>query len=406
MEVLMKKQLVSLFSFILMNGLLLTACGSPALEPSSSENPPQEGTDVTINEIHTNVMESFPVQVSVTVRGDLADGCVTLNELIPVAIDGGWEIKVDSSRDADAICTEALVPFEQNVPLDVEGLPAGTYTVTLGEQSTSFTLQMDNARPGETDPEPVITLERTPCFGFCPVYTLALYGDGWVVYDGRDFVEMTGEHRENIGVEAVNALAEQFVAAGYLEWDDAYTNRDRTDMPSAITSLTVDGRTKRINHYHGDDSAPQALTMLENLVDETANTAQWIGEPTFGGDADVGLANPASEYCLQQGGRSEIRSDPEGNQYGVCIFEDGSECEEWAFMRGECVPSTDITWQMAVDLIRGGFVKQVFQAHDLTVQLDLKDGRTLKTVEPGIDAVFAVIQECGEPCSDIMLVTE
>jgi heat shock protein HslJ len=53
-------------------------------------------------------------------------------------------------------------------------------------------------------------------------------------------------------------------------------------------------------------------------------------------DEPVGLANPASVYCEEQGGTLEIRSDTDGNQYGVCIFADGSECEEWAFFRGEC----------------------------------------------------------------------
>jgi hypothetical protein len=37
----------------------------------------------------------------------------------------------------------------------------------------------------------------------------------------------------------------------------------------------------------------------------------------------------------------EIRTDQEGSQYGVCIFPDGSECEEWAFYRGECSPGIE-----------------------------------------------------------------
>lgn len=54
--------------------------------------------------------------------------------------------------------------------------------------------------------------------------------------------------------------------------------------------------------------------------------------------SDVGLPNPASVYCEEQGYRVEMRTDDEGNQYGVCIFPDGSECDEWAFYRGECGP--------------------------------------------------------------------
>lgn len=50
------------------------------------------------------------------------------------------------------------------------------------------------------------------------------------------------------------------------------------------------------------------------------------------------LANPASVYCVGQGGSLEIRTNARGGQYGICIFNDGSECEEWAFFRGECSP--------------------------------------------------------------------
>ena len=50
------------------------------------------------------------------------------------------------------------------------------------------------------------------------------------------------------------------------------------------------------------------------------------------------MANPASTYCEEQGGTLEFREDAEGNQVGWCVFDDGSECEEWAYCRGECEP--------------------------------------------------------------------
>jgi putative hemolysin len=55
------------------------------------------------------------------------------------------------------------------------------------------------------------------------------------------------------------------------------------------------------------------------------------------------MANPASVYCVEQGGTLDIRTDDAGNQYGVCVFADGSECEEWAFYRGECAPGEGST---------------------------------------------------------------
>jgi putative hemolysin len=54
--------------------------------------------------------------------------------------------------------------------------------------------------------------------------------------------------------------------------------------------------------------------------------------------AGVGLPNPASVYCEEQGGKLEIRTAADGSQYGACVFPDGSECDEWAFYRGECGP--------------------------------------------------------------------
>ena len=48
------------------------------------------------------------------------------------------------------------------------------------------------------------------------------------------------------------------------------------------------------------------------------------------------IANPASVNCEEKGGTVDIRTDLDGSQTGYCKFSDGSECEEWAFYRGEC----------------------------------------------------------------------
>ena len=50
------------------------------------------------------------------------------------------------------------------------------------------------------------------------------------------------------------------------------------------------------------------------------------------------VANPASVYCEQQGGEVVITTDDQGGQGGTCRFPDGSQCEEWAYYRGECTP--------------------------------------------------------------------
>ena len=51
-------------------------------------------------------------------------------------------------------------------------------------------------------------------------------------------------------------------------------------------------------------------------------------ETAKAGVNDVNIANPAAVNCEKQGFRLEIRTDSDGNQYGVCIFPDGSACDE------------------------------------------------------------------------------
>ncbi len=51
-----------------------------------------------------------------------------------------------------------------------------------------------------------------------------------------------------------------------------------------------------------------------------------------------GLANPASTYCIEQGGTLDIRTSNDGGQTGYCMFKNGNECEEWAYYRHECSP--------------------------------------------------------------------
>ena len=57
-----------------------------------------------------------------------------------------------------------------------------------------------------------------------------------------------------------------------------------------------------------------------------------------------GIANPASENCIKQGGTEKTMTRSDGSQYGICIFQENMQCEEWALFRGECpVGGVDIS---------------------------------------------------------------
>lgn len=50
------------------------------------------------------------------------------------------------------------------------------------------------------------------------------------------------------------------------------------------------------------------------------------------------IANPASVYCVSHGGKLDIQTTSAG-QTGICTFPNGSQCEEWSYLRGECSPT-------------------------------------------------------------------
>ncbi len=51
------------------------------------------------------------------------------------------------------------------------------------------------------------------------------------------------------------------------------------------------------------------------------------------------MPNPASVFCEEQGGQLEFRTE-NGGDVGYCLFLDGSECEEWNFFSGDCLPAS------------------------------------------------------------------
>ncbi len=66
-----------------------------------------------------------------------------------------------------------------------------------------------------------------------------------------------------------------------------------------------------------------------------------VPEPAATDMPQAGLPNPASVYCRQGGNKLEIRTAADGSQSGICVFPDGSICDEWAYFRGECGPGAN-----------------------------------------------------------------
>ncbi len=131
-----------------------------------------------------------------------------------------------------------------------------------------------------------IALERTPCFGRCPVYRLRIAGTGAVHFQPSQASDtLDSSFSDSIPPSAASALLALARAIDFFDLPDEITpaNQDvcrlaATDHPSAIVTIVMGDTVKRVNHYHGchaeangvyGDAYPR-LTAFEAAIDSAA----------------------------------------------------------------------------------------------------------------------------------------
>jgi len=128
-----------------------------------------------------------------------------------------------------------------------------------------------------------VTMERGPCYGACPVYSVAIAADGTVTFDGERHVEATGTSTQRIEPAAAAELLRSLDADGFFELADRYVYKEaacglyHTDAPVVTLTLVLDGRTKTVQHDQGCRDAPESLGRMQSRIDSVAGVSRWIG---------------------------------------------------------------------------------------------------------------------------------
>jgi hypothetical protein len=141
--------------------------------------------------------------------------------------------------------------------------------------------QVATAQDHDVPPDTIIRLQRTSCFGSCPIYAVTIDAHGAVTYVGERFVRVVGEQRAHIAPSAVAMLLARAEAIGFFEMRDSYRVLRNpngeiltvTDLPTKIVTITANGRTKRVEDYA---FSPDALGPFELDIDRAAGTKRWV----------------------------------------------------------------------------------------------------------------------------------
>ncbi|HEX9951994.1 MAG TPA: DUF6438 domain-containing protein [Rubricoccaceae bacterium] len=127
--------------------------------------------------------------------------------------------------------------------------------------------------------EPVVMLERTPCYGRCPAYTVAAYADGRVVWTGAQHVGTTGPSEWRVAPAVVAGLVRQAETARHAAFPAMLDGpvacpSFHTDGAGAVTTVRTAEAVHTVTHNRGcrGFAGEAALVAFEDAIDRDLGT--------------------------------------------------------------------------------------------------------------------------------------
>jgi hypothetical protein len=122
----------------------------------------------------------------------------------------------------------------------------------------------------------LVHLERTACYGSCPVFTVAIEKPGIMRYYGDSWVPVVGHANSELPKGSVARLAKLIEAQGFWDLENNYHPEEMvTDLPARIVTVEARGRRKKVYDY--GLSGPHALTRIEKAITGHVRRLAWGG---------------------------------------------------------------------------------------------------------------------------------
>lgn len=115
------------------------------------------------------------------------------------------------------------------------------------------------------------SLQRTPCFGTCPAYSVEIRSDGSAHYSGRSHAPRVGEFNGTVDRAAMQALVDRAQAIGFFSFQDKYDG-PVTDLPSTIIRVNANGKDKKVV---GRVKTPPAFKPFADYADSLLAQVRW-----------------------------------------------------------------------------------------------------------------------------------
>jgi hypothetical protein len=111
-------------------------------------------------------------------------------------------------------------------------------------------------------------LQRTACFGRCPIYTLSIYESGYVDYIGEKWVDKEGRFKTKVEQAVLDEIMKKAKAINYFDLKAQYDSKYVNDLPSTITTLKgEEGFHVVVNRYQGPEEHSRFAQELDALFE-------------------------------------------------------------------------------------------------------------------------------------------
>lgn len=151
-----------------------------------------------------------------------------------------------------------------------------------------------------------IRIERTMCYGNCPVYSVTVDKEGNVIFNGEMFVYKSGQHHWKISKKKVEQLNDLIDSFDFKSFKYEPGSGFITDQPSCITTVKYpDGEIKEIDHYYGHIMIDDSLTAFEKKIERIIGTKKYVNPKLYIYQVEEKIEKPSIIYIVTSSSEKE-----------------------------------------------------------------------------------------------------
>ncbi len=129
----------------------------------------------------------------------------------------------------------------------------------------------DNETIPSAKADTLVYMERTACFGDCPIYSVLILSNGKTTYHGKRFVEKTGTYTLQLTENDRQQIIQTANDIHIFDLNNKY-DKPITDLPSTLIIYKYNNKRKQIIDRI---DAPESLKRFEKLIDKLIENKEW-----------------------------------------------------------------------------------------------------------------------------------